>query len=72
MFGDRSRPDPVESSAALGEEIAKAEDGDLSLANAILTSHAVSLDTLFSELARQSGHNMGSIRTLPSVTRGRR
>jgi len=59
MFGDRSRPDPVESSAALGEEIAKAKKGDLSLASALLTSHAVSLDTLFTELARRSGMNMG-------------
>lgn len=59
MFGDRSRPDPVESSAVLGEQIEKTKKGDMSLASAMLTSHAVSLDTLFTELARRSGINMG-------------
>lgn len=59
MFGDQLKPDIAESSAVLAEEIQLAMKGDLSLASRIYTSQAISLDTLFTELARRSGNNMG-------------
>lgn len=59
MFGDRLTPDIGESSAVLAEEIERAMKGDLSLATRIYTSQAISLDALFTEMARRSGNNMG-------------
>ena len=59
VFGDKHRPDIMESSAVLAEEILKAGKGDLSLASRIYTSQALSLDALFTDLARRSGNNMG-------------
>jgi len=59
VFGDKHRPDPTESSAVLGEEIERAMAGDLSLATRILASQAMSLDTMFTEMAGRSGQNMG-------------
>jgi len=59
MFGDKLKPDITESSAVLAEEIERAMKGDLSLASRVHTSQAISLDALFTELARRSGNNMG-------------
>ena len=59
MFGDRLKPDISESSAVLAEEIERAIKGDLSLASRIYTSQAISLDALFTDMARRSGINMG-------------
>jgi hypothetical protein len=59
MFGDQLKPAISESSAVLGEEIQRATKGDLSLASRIYTSQAISLDALFTEMARRSGNNMG-------------
>ena len=59
MFGDKHRPDIAESSAVLAEEIERAMKGDLSLASRIYTSQAISLDALFTDMARRSGNNMG-------------
>lgn len=59
MFGDQLKPDIPESSAVLAEEIERAMKGDLSLANRIFVSQAISLDALFTEMARRSGSNMG-------------
>lgn len=59
MFGDRLKPEIAESSAVMGEEIGRALKGDLSLATRIHTSQAISLDALFTEMARRSGNNMG-------------
>ena len=59
MFVDQLKPDISESSAVLGEEIQMAMKGDLSLASRIYTSQAISLDALFTEMARRSGNNMG-------------
>ena len=58
VFGDRLQPDIMESSAVLGEEIQRAVRGDLSLATRIFTSQAISLDALFTDMARRSGDNM--------------
>ena len=59
MFGDQYLPEIMETSAVLGEEIQKAMKGDLSLATRMFTSQAFALDTLFTEMARRSGLNMG-------------
>lgn len=59
VFGDRLKPDITESSAVLAEEIKSAMSGDLSLASRIHTSQAISLDALFTDMARRSGNNMG-------------
>src|SRR3546814_7171170 len=59
MFGDQLKPDIAESSAVLVEEIQRAMKGDLSLASRIFTSQAISLDALFTDMARRSGNNMG-------------
>ena len=59
MFGDQLKPEIAESSAVLAEEIQRALKGDLSLASRIHTSQAISLDALFTEMARRSGNNMG-------------
>ena len=59
MFGDQYVPEIMETSAVLGEEIQKAMKGDLSLATRMFTSQAFALDTLFTEMARRSGLNMG-------------
>ncbi|WP_374420938.1 hypothetical protein [Novosphingobium arvoryzae] len=58
MFGDQLKPDIAESSAVLAEEIQRAMKGDLSLASRIFTSQAISLDALFTDMARRSGNNM--------------
>ena len=59
MFGDRLRPEIAESSAVLGEEIQRSMKGDLSLATRMFTSQAISLDTLFTEMAGRAGNNLG-------------
>jgi hypothetical protein len=59
MFGDQLKPEIAESSAVVAEEIQRALKGDLSLASRMHTSQAISLDALFTEMARRSGNNMG-------------
>ena len=59
MFGDRLKPEIADSSAVLGEEIQRAMKGDLSLVTRIFTSQAISLDTLFTEMAARAGNNLG-------------
>ena len=59
VFGDQFKPDIAESSAVLTEEIQRAVNGDLTIASRIYTSQAISLDALFTEMARRSGNNMG-------------
>ena len=59
FFGDSFKPDIAECSAALSEDIQRSMDGNLSLADRVFTSQAISLDVLFTELVRRSGANMG-------------
>jgi hypothetical protein len=59
FFGDGQRPNITQTVVALGEEVGRASSGDLTLASRILASQAVSLDALFTEMARRSGLNMG-------------
>ena len=57
-FGDRCAP-LVDRLEVLDGELEKAANGNLNLASRILASQAVSLDVLFTEMARRSGNNMG-------------
>jgi hypothetical protein len=59
MFGDKHRPDIVQSSAALAEAIEAAGKGDLGLASRVFASQAITLDTIFTELARRAAMNLG-------------
>jgi hypothetical protein len=59
LFSDQLKPDIVETTAALEDELARAGDGDLTTASRILTAQAITLDAMFTELARRSGNNLG-------------
>lgn len=59
MFGDTHRPDIVQSSAALAEAIEAAGKGDLGLASRVFASQAITLDAMFTELARRAAMNLG-------------
>lgn len=59
VFGDRIQPDIMQCSAVVGEEIERAMTGDLGLATRVYTAQVISLDALFTEMARRSGANMG-------------
>ena len=58
VFGDRHKPTIAESSAVLAEEIRLALGGNMSLASRTFTAQAITLDALFTELARRSGNKM--------------
>ena len=58
VFGDRRRPDIMESSAALANEMRQTLAGDMALATRVYTAQAISLDALFTEMARRSGNNL--------------
>jgi hypothetical protein len=58
-LGDGHRPNLMATMTALEEDVVRASGGDLTLASRILASQAVSLDTLFTEMARRSALNMG-------------
>ena len=45
--------------AVLADEMKRARDGDLGSASELLTAQALTLDSLFTELARRAGQNMG-------------
>lgn len=60
LFGD-SHAIPIERGAAvIGEAMAKARKGDKAMASDLLAAQAVTLDTMFTELARRSAANMGN------------
>jgi hypothetical protein len=59
IFSEVEPPSIMESTEALQNTVAKAEEGDLRIASRLLASQAVSLDAMFTELARRSGANMG-------------
>jgi hypothetical protein len=63
MFAKHQRPSIADNAAVLGDELAKAADGDLKLASRMLASQAVSLDAMFTEMARRSINNMGEYLT---------
>lgn len=49
----------TESTAVLGDAMARARNGDKALASDILVAQAVALDTMFTELGGRSAANMG-------------
>lgn len=59
VFGDDPNLSVTDTAALLEAELGKAAGGDMTLASRILTSQAVSLDAIFTELARRSAQNMG-------------
>lgn len=59
LFGGDLRPSIEHDVKALKEAMAKAEDGDKAFASQLLAAQAVSLDSMFTELARRSAVNMG-------------
>ena len=58
-FSDGLPSSIMETAAALEESIAKAASGDTALASRVLALQAVSLDAMFTELARRSSMKMG-------------
>lgn len=52
--------DVSESISVMNEKIAKVKAGDMSEVEATLTAQAVTLDTVFNELARRAAANMGT------------
>ena len=59
VFGGGMQSSINETASLLSEEPDKAATGDMTLASRILASQAVSLDAMFTELARRSSVNMG-------------
>jgi hypothetical protein len=59
VFSDEEKPSIMASTEALQSIVAKAEAGDMRIASRLLASQAVTLDTMFTELARRSGSNFG-------------
>ncbi len=58
-FGDTHKPGIMDSAMVVGEEIQRAVNGDLTLASRTLTAQALSLDAIFTEMARRSAMNLG-------------
>lgn len=59
LFSD-NRQTPIKSSGAvMGDAMAKARAGDKALASNLLAAQAMTLDAVFTELARRSAMNMG-------------
>jgi hypothetical protein len=58
-FGDEHKLSIMDSTEVLAEVFEKTEQGDLSLASRLHTAQAITLDTLFTELARRAANNMG-------------
>ena len=57
-FGGDVQPTLTETAALLNDELDKAVGGDMTMAARILASQAISLDAMFTELARRSSVNM--------------
>lgn len=59
VFGDKHQPSIMDSTEVLAEVLAQAEQGDKRMASRLLAAQAVTLDTIFTEMARRSANNMG-------------
>ena len=59
VFGGAVQASINETASLLSEELDKAASGDMTLVSRILASQAISLDAMFTELARRSAANMG-------------
>jgi hypothetical protein len=58
-FSDKHPLAITESTGVMGDAMERARKGDKALASDILAAQAVTLDTMFTELARRSAMNMG-------------
>jgi hypothetical protein len=58
LFGESAELDPLKAGGVMGEELARAAKGDLRLVTRILAAQAMSLDTIFTELARRSSEHL--------------
>jgi hypothetical protein len=54
-----NKPGVMEYAEVVKEGMQKAEAGDLGMASRMLAAQAITLDSMFTELARRSAHNMG-------------
>lgn len=59
LFSDKHPLAITESTGVMGDAMERARKGDKALASDILAAQAVTLDTMFTELARRSAMNMG-------------
>ncbi len=59
FFGGEATPPLGDAVDVLNEMAGKAANGDLAFASKMLAVQAITLDTLFTEMARRSGANMG-------------
>lgn len=59
VFGENQSLPITASIGVIGDAMARAREGEKSLASDILAAQAVALDTMFIELARRSAANMG-------------
>ncbi len=59
VFGDKHQPSIMDSTEVLAQALAKAETGDKRLASRLLAAQAITLDSMFTELARRAAINMG-------------
>ncbi len=59
LFDDTQQSSIMENAAVLGDEVDRMSKGDMAMTSRILASQAMSLDALFTEMARRSGLHMG-------------
>lgn len=59
LFGEKTAPTIMDNTEALADMLKAAAKGDKQLSSQILAAQAISLDTLFTELAMRSRQNMG-------------
>jgi len=59
LFGDKNAPTIMDNTEVLAEILQSAARGDKELSSQLLAAQAVTLDTLFTELATRSKQNMG-------------
>jgi len=59
LFGGNAKPSIMDATAVMADAMLKAQEGDKALASQLLTAQAVTLDALFTDMARRSGNNMG-------------
>ena len=59
VFGGDVQASITETASLLGEELDRAVSGDMTMATRILASQAISLDAMFTELARRASVNLG-------------
>lgn len=58
IIGNGPQASVTEANAALGVEVDEAAKGDMTIASRMLTAQAVSLDAIFTEMARRSANNL--------------